>query len=358
MENVSRCGWIGKAVLACSLCFCFSAFAAAQSTDQNSPTPITANQISGIIKARDVGDSRMTSYYYLFTGDRGDVFVNVVSSNINGTIDIFTQIGLKPRTKITLFADSPESETGRVVYMRAAEKLILRIQGRTPNDDPGTFQLKFAGSFLAEAPTDEDFDDPRVAARDNGSVEVNSVGTIISRPKEKPETAKSSDVRTDGDFVKSIEVPLKIAGDSSDRPKNDQQAAVPDEKEGRAAELPIKIDPEEPVESLDDIPAETSIANASSDELTIEISDEKPRRSALVTISRVPDENEDAEEPSLEQKLANVQLRIILKGGGTFSRPMNEVLSVNVIKGVLTVVTNDGRIQEFSILEIEKMTIE
>lgn len=350
----------GIAFLLCSFVLLSATSADAQSTDQNNPTPVTANQVSGSIKARDLGDSRLTSYYFVFTGNRGDVFINVVSSNINGTIDIYTFNGLKPRTKITLFADGPESETGRVVYMRESEKLVLRIQGRSPNDDPGMFQLKFAGSFAAEAAIAANEADPRVENAGSGSVRVNSVGTIISEPVLKPE--KTDETMADEDLT-AEETP--VASTDVEPPKADVL-------------IEVKEKPGVPVVIITDLPSRPATetgktANTvqpdetdSIDELTVDLSPEKPKRSALVTISREPADADPlaaaevaAEaEPSLEQKLAKVELRITFKSGGSFVRPMNEVLSVNVIKGVLTIVTNDGRIQEYSVLDIEKMTIE
>ena len=51
-------------------------------------------------------------------------------------------------------------------------------------------------------------------------------------------------------------------------------------------------------------------------------------------------------------------MRVELKNGDLFERPMTEVQSMNVIKGVLTIVTSDGKIQEYSILDVVKMTIQ
>jgi hypothetical protein len=76
----------------CIICvFCSSLLSIeAQSTNQNYPTAITTGEISGKISARDIGDARLTSYFYIFNGNQGDVFINVQTSNFNGDIDIFT----------------------------------------------------------------------------------------------------------------------------------------------------------------------------------------------------------------------------------------------------------------------------
>ena len=184
----------------------------AQSSSQNFPTPITANEISGTIKARDIGDSRLTTYFYTFNGNQGDVFINVVTNNFNGDIDIFAVEGLRPLTKIVVYADSSINETGRVIYLRKPEKILMRIEGRSPNDDPATFQIKFAGSFAPStdiAASDEQ-KPPEVEKKEQGEVIVNSVGTIIGiRPKPTPEPkAVEEIVEKKADEVKADEADI------------------------------------------------------------------------------------------------------------------------------------------------------
>jgi hypothetical protein len=120
----------------------------AQSTLQDHPTPIIRNELNGTIRARDLGDARLTTYYYWFEGSQGDVFINLTTKNFAGDIDVFTQNGLKTLTKIIVFADFGEVETGRVIYLRKPEKLILRVQGRSPNDESANFRFKFAAVLL------------------------------------------------------------------------------------------------------------------------------------------------------------------------------------------------------------------
>ncbi len=172
-------------------CFIYFAFGTLnvfpQSTNQNFPTSITTNEIGGNIPARDVGDARLTTYFYAFKGSQGDVFVNVLTANLNGSIDIFTTDNLRPLTKITVYSSDAENETGRVVYLRKPEKLILRVEGRSPNDDAATFKIKFAGSFQPLEATAENAAPPvpEVKTENQSNIRVNSVGTIIEvRPKE------------------------------------------------------------------------------------------------------------------------------------------------------------------------------
>src|SRR5829696_5743898 len=92
-------------LLFCILHFAFCILAVnAQSTSQNFPTAVTSNEISGTIKARDIGDARLTSYFYTFNGNQGDIFINVVTKNLDGDIDIFTADNLRSLTKVRVFS--------------------------------------------------------------------------------------------------------------------------------------------------------------------------------------------------------------------------------------------------------------
>ncbi|MDQ3635998.1 MAG: hypothetical protein M3405_16065 [Acidobacteriota bacterium] len=317
----------------------FSSYSFAQSIDQNAPTPLTTDEISGQIKARDIGDSRLTTYYFVFNGDRGDVFINVVTRNLNGDIDIFTAKTLQPRTKISVYANNSVTETGRVVYMRQPEKLILRVQGRTPNDDPATFQIKFAGSFQALSggnPADTEIL-PEVKIEREGTVKVNSVGTIIEEPKTGEE----------GKIAETLEVDkTKIPGTFDPTKKPD--SILP--------EINSILNPRdiatETTESKDDATSDDSATD-----ITVNIEKQPKNTSTIVKIER-SEENEDLEAAEEAKRLSKISLKLKLKNGDKFERAMNEVLSINVIKTVLTIVTSDGKIHEFSIFEVNKMIIE
>ncbi|MCX7640947.1 MAG: hypothetical protein N2Z23_10970 [Pyrinomonadaceae bacterium] len=138
-----------KKTLKIFLLFFFSFFISfTQSTSQDAPTPITSNQITGIIKPRPASDDRPVRYFYVLESDQGDLFVNVETENFDGDIDLFVASNLKPLAKITIYSANTKVETGRVVYFRKPERVLLRIEGKTPNDLPASFSIKFAGSFV------------------------------------------------------------------------------------------------------------------------------------------------------------------------------------------------------------------
>ncbi len=324
----------------------------AQSTNQNFPTAVTSNEISGTIKARDIGDARLTSYFYVFNGNQGDVFINVVTKNLDGDIDIFTADNLRPLTKIRVYSDNPDGETGRVIYLRQPLKLILRIEGKTPTDEPATFRIKFAGSFqpvAAVAETDES-KQPEVKSSAETDVRVNSVGTIIEvKPKPKP-TPKP-----------------EIAKVEKEEPKKSDDETEP-EKE--VTETAIKEEPEKVEETkkpevvvTENIPAKKDDSETKTDENVAEketpkkettkkeVKPKKPR-----TTAKTEKKSEIA--PVDPSQLADIRLIVDFKDGRKIELPMSGILKFGVDKGILTIIAKDGSIGRYSILDIAKITVE
>jgi hypothetical protein len=159
----------------------------AQSTDQEIPTPIRAADLSAEIPVRDLGDPRRTQHFFIFTGTPGDLVVSVESRNLNGDVDVFTAGSFRPLFKISLFASEGAGRTSKSVYLRARQDLILRVEARSPNDEPGTYRIQFGGSFEpfsgeiagAETPTESD---EKAATTPRKGKRVNAVGARIDEP--------------------------------------------------------------------------------------------------------------------------------------------------------------------------------
>jgi len=367
-------------ILHCAFCI---VFVKAQSTNQSYPTAISSNEISGRIAARDIGDARLTSYFYLFGGGQGDVFINVQTSNFNGDVDVFTHGNLKPLTKVTIYADDSTSETGRVVYLRQPAKLILRIEGRSPNDDAATFRIKFAGSFepapaVAETSASET---PEVKSENQTDVRVNSVGTIvevkpkplpppketIAKKEEKPRRKKSVDAPENKKDTKEREV----AADESEPTKADvRENAIEETKEEtaiekREAEGEKKAAPLGIVTGNTAKRDETKTDRENSPEEAKEKSIEKTTETSAKSGAENKVETAVKSKPKGKPKkvkepnpLENIHLIILFKDGTRIERAMSEVIKVGVDKGTLTVISKDGSIGRYSILDVAKMTIE
>ena len=365
-----------KLITAASAFLMFVIAAHGQSTLPDHPTPISRNEIEATIRARDVGDARLTTHYYWFEGAQGDVFINWTSKNFAGDVDLFVQNGLKSLTKMVVYADFGEVETGRVIYLRKPEKLLLRVQGRTPNDEAATYRMKFAGSFVAAAANENDVPAmPIVGETVTGAVRVNSVGTILP-PTPKPaetkaeETTKAATVETDAANVEKVEPEKQI---------NEKQANTGEEKETPKLEVVVddpvkKAEPKKQsvvgrpprrARTTRNTRAKQTETKAAKDESSA-VADDKVATDAAVE-SPVPPETKSASKGSTEEKqkstaktdpLANVQLVIMFKDGSKIERPLPEVFRFSVDRGVLTVVSKDGRVGKYQMVDVARVTIE
>ena len=302
----------------------------AQSSDQNFPSAVTDSEIGSTIKARDIGDARLTTHYWVFDGAQGDIFINVVTRNFSGDIDVYQASDLKPLTKMVMFADAGVSETGRVIYMRQPGRLLLRVQGRSPNDDAASYKIKFAGSFVALAPQKEQAP-PTVGNAEETGIKVNSVGTIVAvTPKATP-TPK----------------PLVRAPESA-------QAVVPENPPAKRSESgetsssqnsPAKKDP-----GVDTIFKNRS-ANVTVSK-TPPATSNPPARRSTTTSPPSRSRPEPAPDP-----LAGVSLVIMLKDGTRSERPMSEIIRFVYDHGFLTVFLKDGRIERTSVADLESVAV-
>lgn len=389
-------------VIATLLCLC-SGLLHAQSTSQDFPTAIVSNEISGTIKARDMGDSRLTTYYFALNGDQGDLFINLVTRNFSGDIDVFTVNGLKPMTKIVVYADYGDVETGRAIYLRKPEKMILRINGRTPNDDAATFRLKFAGSFVA-AKADEPGGDPglpKVSSEGRGSVRVNSVGTILP-PLPRPVETPAEKIETSPEIIAKSEE--KADPNAKAEEKTDEKAEAKAETkpaDAEKSETPVESKPTPSLEVVVTDPVETNSKIEPKPTLTTKgrkpIKRTKPAKPKEKPVAETPTEKSAAQaqpaepekaapevetiaptvktltgkrrsraakkpvEPKPEPKpdpLASINLVIQFKDGSSFEKKMSEVFKFSVDKGIMTVILKDGTITKYPILDIAKVTIE
>lgn len=332
-------------------------FVNGQSTNVNFPTPITSSSISGNIKARDIGDSRLTSHYYVFEGRQGDIFLKIESNNLDGDIDIYYADGLRPITKVKLYSDSSPTETGREIYLRKPEKLILRIEGRSPNDDSASYSIKFSGSFqtVVANPSVEQPKTPEVKSSNDSDVRVNSVGTIIERrptptPQPKPQTSTKTEPITRNREVAKTNTPQP---DSTVKPKTSVKNEV--ETAPKKTETVAKTTPSKSGTTAK-TPAPKTTKSTSSGRNTSATTARKPAPTIKKETPKVEPKPDPAAE--LASAMENVKLVVQFKDGKKIERPMNNVLRFGVDKGILTIINKNGAISRHSIIEITKITVE
>jgi hypothetical protein len=166
--------------------------AAAQSTDMEYPTLVRSNELSGTIVPRDLGDPRLTRYFYSFWGTPGDLIVTVESKNLEGDVDVFTASTLRPLAKVSMYAGGTTSSGSKTIYLKTREPLILRVEARTPNDNEGSFRIRFDGAF---EPISNDIPDrepvvPTISSTSKNGRRVTATGARIDEPEPAAETAK------------------------------------------------------------------------------------------------------------------------------------------------------------------------
>lgn len=280
---------------------------AAQSSDANFPTQLRTNTVNGVIKPRAIGDSRLTTYYYAFNGEQGDIFVSVITKNFDGDIDVFAVSGMRQLTKLVVYSDGNVNETGRLIYLRKPEKLLLRIQGRPPGDVEATFQVKFGGSFLASTDAESDAA-PTVAV------------VPAKTPTPKVEVEKSSE-------------------------KEKAEVASVEKKPETTPERKPKVEaPKDKTPTFEKVvPGKKEVAKKP--EVT-------PK--ATTTTAKKPDVSaKPAPDP-----LAKYNLVIQFKNGNKLDKPMTEVERVTVEGVNLVVILKSGVITTYSLLTVEKFTID
>jgi hypothetical protein len=333
----------------------------AQSLDPSAPSPIRANTLSGRIAARDLGDARLTDHYYSFAGVPGDLIITVQSRNLNGDIDVFTAGTLRPLLKLTLYAESTSPVT-KSLYLRRREDLILRVEARSPNDDEGTYQLSFSGSFEAIP----------------GGPEI-AESEVTAPTTETPLTGQPGKTRRVSSVGARIEEPVKeVAAAPTPEPT---PAATPESKpgEGEAAEKPkptnrpgtssrtararrpaprrTATEPGQPNEAAATAKESSEPTKEKTDEVSSE-SKPKPPNRAAGRRSTPRAEKSTPTEPNPEPAPdAGQHLILETKDGTMINRPMSGVKRVMVENGQVVVVGKDGSVDRFLLSNVLRLSI-
>lgn len=307
--------------------------AGAQSSDQLFPTPVYSNEINGKIAARRIGDNRLTRYFYTFSSSQGDLFMNVVTQNFSGDIDVFLADTMQSVGKIIVYADTSRNETGRLIYFRKPERIILRIEGRTPNDEPATFLIKFAGSFVASNESGKDAVEAPIIRRE---VAVSGGETAVVRT---PEPApKTIDEKTDT-AQKRIDEPRSQARNSERPAQSPIRGKTPPRRQPSTAAVKAPSPPKDP-KAAD--PKQPATANSTAKTTDGPATIFGPKKA----------------DTSVVDPMAGIVMRIVLKDGRVIENRMSEVQSFSFDKGQLSVRTKDGKVNRYALLDVATFTIE
>ena len=315
----------------------------AQSSDQSLPTPVLANEVEGNIAPLDLGDSRSTRYFYAFEGTPGDLIINVNSRNLNGDMDVFTAVTFRPLMKISIYANTLPPEVTKSIYLRTKQILILRVEARSPNDEPGNYRIRFSGAFATFSggiPVAENSEEKTdVAGNKRGTRRVSSVGATIAEPP--PATPEPTP-----------------ATETTDKPAEDKEAKTSPPRSARTGPRSTARNPRRrtPPARTKPAPPKTETAKTETEEPKKETG-ETEEKSAVTTPSKpATEEKPAAQEPSAPQPGA--RLIIEEKDGTRIDRPMSTIRRVIVESGVIVIVLKTGRIERIPMSNVARMAIE
>jgi hypothetical protein len=339
----------------------------AQSADQNLPTPVLANEITGKISPLDLGDARVTRHFYAFEANPGDLLITMDSRNLNGDMDIFTAITFRPLVKTTIYANSQSPEVTKGIYLRTRQILILRVEARTPSDEQGTYRVRFGGTFatfsggipVAENVEPESDSNPR-----RGSKRLSSVGASIAEPVvEAP----------------SVTAETKSEGNPTEKPAEDPDAEKKAAAEKAAAEKTAAEMIAAETIATEKIAADKARTTKSTTRNTrgrtprpVRPKPAKSNTAAAKTSKPKTDEakpeekpaedsgkSETSEKPSTQElPIPGAHLIIESKDGTRMDRPMSTVRRVVVEGGMIVIVLKTGKTERVRLSEVARMAIE
>jgi hypothetical protein len=345
----------------------------AQSTDQNLPTPVLSSEINGRISALDLGDPRTTRHFYAFAGNPGDLLITVDSRNLDGDVDIFTAITYRPLMKTTVYASSQSPSIAKGIYLRAHQLLILRVEARTPNDDPGTYHIRFGGTFepfSGGIPVAENTETPDTTNVKGSPNRLSSVGATIPRPT--VEITQPAEARTSPSPEKTEEKsPEKTADTAEAKPDIEKPAAKTTTARTSTARSPRRSTrttpsrrqpPPKKTEPANKSDTDATSVESKTDATKVQPTDaaknqstpeEKPSEKSAET---PPSEKKNAQEAAAQP--AGARLIIEEKDGTRIERPMSTVRRVVVEGATIMVVLKTGRIERVPMIDVARMAIE
>lgn len=336
----------------------------AQSLDPGKPTAIRANSISGRIAARDLGDSRLTDHYYALVGVPGDLLITVNSTNLNGDLDVFTASGLRPLLKLSLYAESSSPVT-KGIYLRKREELILRIEARSPNDDEGSYQLSFGGSFepIVGGPEIADNEstptETAAATGDRKTKRVSSVGARLPEP-EPPvtEVAKTEPTPEPTPEATPAESSKPTTAEKVEPAPKTTASRAPGRGRRPTGRRTVTTTPPAPKET--ETPATTEPKKEEAAEVTEPPKSTPSNRSttrrgaASARAKKTEPVVTSAPEPEPE---TGPRLIIETNDGTLINRAMSTVRRVMVENGQVVVTGKDGKIDRIALVNVVRMSI-
>jgi hypothetical protein len=325
-----------------------------QSTDQALPTAVLSNEIEAKIAPLDLGDARVTRHYYAFEGTPGDLEISINSRNLNGDMDVFTAVTFRPLMKISFYANTIPPVVNKSIYLRTKQILILRVEARTPNDEAGSYRIRFGGTFAAFSggiPVAENAEtQTELATSGSGTRRVSSVGATINEPPPEtptatPETSPSTEVAAE-----------KPAEETEKKPAAKPARTKPARSTSTARNPRRRTPPPTKPRKSETETAGTEKGKTDTEAAKIEgaEAEEKP---AVTPVEKPATEEKPAQEPVTSQA-PGARLIIEEKDGTRIDRPMSTIRRIVVEGGTIVIVLKTGRSERIPMSAVARMAIE
>ncbi len=345
---LQACLLVGAGALAQVVC--------AQSTDQSLPTPVLANDINGKIAALDVGDPRATRHFYALAASPGDLLITVESKNLDGDIDVFTAITFRPLMKTSVYASSQSPAVTKGVYLRAHQLLILRIEARTPNDDPGSYHIRFGGTFepfSGGIPVAENTETTEATPQKSNANRLSSVGATIPRPP--AELTETAEAKPSPSPDKTTEKRAEVTEASkTETEKTTNTARTNTRPPRRGTTRPPTSRRQPPAKKTE--PSKTEADKTEAAKSDKGLSEEKPSSTAEKTKETTPSEKGKSQEIAVQQPGA--RLIIEEKDGTRIERLMSTVRRVVIEGPTIVILLRNGKTERIAMADVARMSIE
>jgi hypothetical protein len=266
--------------------------------------------------------------------------VTVESRNLNGDVDLFTAGSLRPLTKLSMYAGDTAASTTKSIYFKREESLILRVEARSPNDETGSFRIRFEGAFapiVGEAREPEPIAPtvPEQNTTGRKTKRVTATGARIEEPivesatktpeREAPPTVTPEATATEKTPEKSepaptgTEPPARTKARPT-RPRRPRTPRTPSPRTARTRPKPAATESQPPAQPepppATTTPPATPEATTAGPRLIIETRDGLRVERYMTSVRRVTVENG--------------QIVVVLKNGKTERQPMTNVLKMSI----------------------------
>jgi hypothetical protein len=328
----------------------------AQSSDPTLPTPVLNNEITGKIKPLDLGDPRLTRHFYAFEGSPGDLLITIDSKNLNGDIDVFTAVTFRPLMKTTVYASSQSPEVAKGIYLRTHQILILRVEARTPGDEPGSYHVRFGGTFerfsggipVAEASSAESEE----TTEKSGANRLSSVGATIPRPPSESVAtaeAKPSPSPSPENIAEKPAVETEAARKTTASTSRRTTSRPPPRRGTRPAPKPTSSTTKTETGRIEPPKTETETAKTET---------EKPSEEKPAVAEKPAETAASSAKTKTQASLPAARLIIEQKDGTRIDRPMSTVRRVTIEGNAIVIILKTGKIERIAMADVARMAIE